>query len=1653
MREFSAPRPARRRARPAVESIERRLLLTVYTVTTASDVDTEGQLTLRDAITLVDQDSQPDVIDFAIGTGPQSILPLSPLPVITNQVTIDGTTQPGYVGTPLITINGEDSGTTSSPGLVVGPGADGSMVQGLDIINSDGPGIAIDDADGVSLLANDIGITPAAGDIDAQLAPNNGYGVTVTFSTGDQIGAAGEGNAICGNDSGGISITGSSFEPSNESIQGNLIGTLDLPDSEIGLGKTDYGNDGDGINLTGVTASTIGGEATGAGNLISANTGNGVDVVAGSTSNLIQGNMIGTSSSGELAVGNLLDGVAIDNSPDNTIGGTAADAGNLISGNDGEGIFIDQAGSTGNLVLGNSIGLDQTGSTALANSGDGIEIVNAPGNDIGGTFSGSNNMIEHNGGDGIDIQGVGASASGIVGNQILANSGEGISITDAPSNAIINNIIGQNRLNGVAILDPSASGNLLQGNDIGTNPSGESLDNIENGVFIVNSPANTIGGTSAIARNVISGNEGDGIALEGPEATGNLAEGNYIGTDPTGTAGLGNFSDGVFILNAPANTIGGTVSGARNVLSHDLNGVYIQTETDADAGSEVYLDDGMADNNLVEGNYIGTGVTGETVLGNFNNGVVIINGSDDTIGGTTAGSGNLVSNNLTDGVSIGVSATLGGIVSTGDVVEGNIIGLDASGTRAFGNEQDGVQLDEVINATIGGTAAGAGNVISGNANGVDVAGVPGVPLGSYVEGNIIGLGADGVQLDSISPGLPALSNTSNGILLEEGAAGVTIGGTTPDARNVISGNGSVGVLFQTAASDDLVEGNLIGVAADGLTARANDESGVFIAGQSSGITIGGTTPGSANVISGNPTGVLISDPGTSDNLVDGNLIGLGLDGSTTVGNLGFGVELLDGVTGNTIGGTSFAARNVISGNGQGVGLFGPDTSGNLVAGNVVGLDSTGEVSRGNLQLGILLESASGNTIGGTAFGAGNVVSGNFGVGLELFGPTSSGNLISGNLIGLDATGTLALGNSGFGIQVVNAPDNTIGGTTPGARNTISGNRQAGVDVEGSESSYTFIEGNFIGTSALGENALGNMADGVLIDNAPLVVVGGYGASALNVISGNAANGVEVDGSGSVSDWILGNFIGTDASGLYPTLGNGQSGVDIDSAPGVVVGSTLAPFRNVISGNVADGILISGAPSIGTLVEGNYLGLAATGSSALGNGNDGVLLDGTVGVTIGGTAPGASNVISGNISSGVEFSGSTTAGDVIGTDATGTMAVGNSTGVLVNGAPYNVIGGTAPGSGNLISGNVSLGVHIEGATALNNAVEGNRIGTDVTGAMPVANAAGVFLDGAPSNLLSGNLISGNSSSDVLIDGPAASANVLIGNLIGINATGAQAVGTLNPDETGVLIIDAPGNVIGGTAPADRNVISGNGVGVDISGFDASGNSLLGNSIGTNAAGLKIVANMTGIYINGSPSNTIGGSAPGAGNLISGNTSAGVYLYGTLTTGSVVQGNLIGTNITGTAALVNSTGVFIELADSNTIGGPTSAAGNLISGNSVAGVYIFDDASDNLVQDNRIGVTATGKPLGNGQYGVLLYNAADNTVDMSKATGNLIANSGIGNYREFTGTVPTTTTSTTTTTKTTSTKSTKTSAKTVTNASHPTGPKVKAKAKAKAVSRRG
>jgi hypothetical protein len=260
----------------------------------------------------------------------------------------------------------------------------------------------------------------------------------------------------------------------------------------------------------------------------------------------------------------------------------------------------------------------------------------------------------------------------------------------------------------------------------------------------------------------------------------NVIEGNFLGVDPSGTANLGS-TNSVHVYAISNNLIGGTTAASRNVVSGNTN-------------PAIALNEGAA-NNLVQGNFLGTDLTGTIGLGNSGNDIVALASPDNTIGGTTVGAGNLIAANLDpDFASVG----LGFAESTGNLVQGNLVGTDITGTSDLGGASIGVYINEGSNNTIGGTSPSAPNLISGGgASGVGIA----AANGNFVEGNFIG-----TQIDGVNP----LANASHGVLLYAGAAGNIVGGREAGAGNTIANNGASGVeLRGDAGVGNTIAGNVI----------------------------------------------------------------------------------------------------------------------------------------------------------------------------------------------------------------------------------------------------------------------------------------------------------------------------------------------------------------------------------------------------------------------------------------------------------------------------------------------------------------------------------------------------------------------------------------------------------------------------------------------------------------------------------------------------------------------------------------------------------------------------------------------------------------------------------------------------------------------------
>ncbi len=337
MRRTSVTTPARKRAarttrtKFALESLERRELLTAYTVNTTSDTDTPG--TLRYVINQVNGDSVSDEIDFAIpGTGPQTITLGSPLPAITNSVFINGTTQNGTTGPPQVVLSGA---SLSSSDAALSVSAASSTIEDLAIVGCPGQGIVLSGAGDDQVEGCYIGTS------NGTSATPNDAGIEILGGSGDTIGGttAGSGNVISGNTNDGIDLDGyNNIDGSDVLIEGNIIGLMAVGTrgalqrrqwhlSERVRRHDDRRHDSECSQL------------------ISGNNGDGISLGTGIDS-LVEGNYLGTDITGMVALANGI-GINFTNASYATIGGTVQGAGNLISGNTRERDRLFRAGLDG----------------------------------------------------------------------------------------------------------------------------------------------------------------------------------------------------------------------------------------------------------------------------------------------------------------------------------------------------------------------------------------------------------------------------------------------------------------------------------------------------------------------------------------------------------------------------------------------------------------------------------------------------------------------------------------------------------------------------------------------------------------------------------------------------------------------------------------------------------------------------------------------------------------------------------------------------------------------------------------------------------------------------------------------------------------------------------------------------------------------------------------------------------------------------------------------------------------------------------------------------------------------------------------------------------------------------------------------------------
>lgn len=691
-------------------------VLATFVVTNTND---QGPNSLRQAILDANASIFPDFINFDIpDTDPGYVDPdgtpangdehwvidvATALPNIGNFLVIDGTSQPGYFNAPVIELSG--TATTAANGLTVS--GIQNTIRGLSITDFDLAGINI--TSGLNTVSgNHIG-TDTSG---LQQRGNRGVGIRIEGGNSNVVGgtSAADRNVIADNAEGGVHLIGTT----DALIRGNYIG-VDV------TGNQALGNLGDGILIDGdSTGIIIGGDSfVGEGNVISGNTGVNVDGIKIANApgivsdNQIIGNFIGTNLDGTAEIGNSRHGVAIlDGAQGNAVGGIGIGQGNTISGNGEFGIVIDGLGgdsTISNTVVGNTIGLDFSGTSAVANMAGGIRLADGASlNTIGGVTAAHGNVISGNtnvngNGDGIVLMGVGTSNNVIqnniigldsTGSIVQGNAGGGVVLTlGADSNEIQENVISANASNGIASV-LGATDTSIENNNIGTDSTGYiAFGNHGHGVYLSGT-----GADNTINQNLISGNVGSGISVVSAGDGAATITRNSIGIDASQRNQLLNANTAIDIDSTSGISVGGNLTVGNTIAS-------------APGTAAIEVSGSVTVGTSIKGNYIGTNEFDDVWATRSSFGVSVYDTTGAVIGGSIAGEGNIIGGYLVTGINISGSAIAGA------KVEGNYIGTNAAETVSLFPGNYGVTVQSSAgNVDIGGALEGAGNTIANHSD-------------------------------------------------------------------------------------------------------------------------------------------------------------------------------------------------------------------------------------------------------------------------------------------------------------------------------------------------------------------------------------------------------------------------------------------------------------------------------------------------------------------------------------------------------------------------------------------------------------------------------------------------------------------------------------------------------------------------------------------------------------------------------------------------------------------------------------------------------------------------------------------------------------------------------------------------------------------------
>lgn len=828
----------------------------------------------------------------------------------------------------------------------------------------------------------------------------------------------------------------------------------------------------------------------------------------------------------------------------------------------------------------------------------------------------------------------------------------------------------------------------------------------------------------------------------------------------------------------------------------------------------------------------------------------------------------------------------------------------------------------------------------------------------------------------------ARPNAGDGVFVS--SANNTIGGLSAADRNVISGNGVDGIEINGAsATGNLVLGNFIGTDAAGTASVRNGQigpaSGVRLLFAGAGNRVGGSVAGSRNVISGNDNtngnGVSsIVSPGVE---IVGNYIGTDVTGSVALPNQ-VGVTISSS-TSNVIGGYTAAERNVISGNNTlNVFISGSGATGNLVVGNHIGPDKDGMVGLGNSDAGIRSRSPS-NFIGDDLAGAGNVISGNAGPGIDFAGDATgdpTGNVIQRNLIGVGSDGVTPVPNTGSGIGMgTGSANNAVGG--PGDGNVIAHNGQDGVFVGvgtgnsilsnsihsngglGIDIGPDGVNANDLDDADTGPNDRQNFPvltsasydgasvtlDGTLDTSAltPTVFtvevfrnafcnpVNGHGEGETLIHSATTTTDAAGDASfsftfaGAVTDDVL-TATATDPSGNTSEFSQCRTvtGAAPPPEPDLSISQVDSPDPVVVGQQLTYTLTITNlgpADATGVTVE-DILPAAVTQLSVTPS-QGSCLGTGSITCDLGALASDASATVVIDVRP-------TEAGNVINTasvtgDQADPVSANNSSSETTTVVPGFVVNSAAdPGTGGCNAAECTLR---EAISAANATLGTQTISFDIPDATDLAPHT-ISLATALPTITEAVVIDGTTEPDWAVGAP----------VIELDGSALTAF-----NDHGLHVTAGPTTVLGLVINGFGGVgikICGEGAGPCGSGVagGADGNLIENNFIGTDVGGTTAAGNGSGISISGSSGNQV------RGNVLAGNDTYGVGLFkGTLTpadtSGNVIEGNFIGTDLSRTAALGNgAAGVSADGVGGATIGGTATGAGNVVAHNGDVGVQV-------------------------------------------------------------------------------------------------------------------